>query len=162
MLSSSLRGETSPLTGDREAKDVTVGDRAISGCINVSSPIRVKVVSDFSRSAASRILETVEESSERKSDQENLLSRFEKIYTPSVIAIALILAVVPSLITGNWIEWPGRALAFLILACLSAVDGNDGKLLETAYIDLCDSICAEFEVLSAAFLNIFKIYLNIG
>ena len=100
--------DTSPLTGDREAKDVTVGDRAISGCINVSSPIRVKVVSDFSRSAASRILETVEESSERKSDQENLLSRFEKIYTPSV------------LITGSWSEWLGRALAFLILACLSA------------------------------------------
>ncbi len=112
--------DTSPLTGDKEAKDVTVGDRAISGCINVSSPIRVKVVSDFSRSAASRILETVEESSERRSYQENLLSQFKSIYTPAVIAIALILAVVPSLITGNWIEWPGRALAFLILACLSA------------------------------------------
>ena len=118
---------TSALTGESLLRDVSVGDEALSGCINISGVIKIRTSREFGKSTASRILELVEEASSRKSRSENFISRFAGIYTPIVCYAALALAFVPPVIeilignTATWSVWIYRALTFLVISCPCAL-----------------------------------------
>ena len=113
--------DTSALTGESKPRRIEVGDSVNSGCINISGLIRIKVTSRFEESTVSKILRLVEDSSKSKSSQEGLVTRFARVYTPIVVALAVIIAVVPSLITAEWSEWIRRALIFLVISCPCAL-----------------------------------------
>ena len=113
--------DTSSLTGESMPRTLTVGDCVLSGCINISSPIKVKVTSSYAESTATRILELVEGASAKKSRQESFISRFSKVYTPAVVIAAVLLALIPSISTGNWAEWIRRAIVFLVVSCPCAL-----------------------------------------
>ena len=102
-------------------RTVREGDSIISGCINQSGVLKVRVDKAFGESTVSRILELVENSGDRKAQAEKFITRFARWYTPAVCISALLLAVIPSLITGNWSEWVGRALMFLVVSCPCAL-----------------------------------------
>ncbi len=109
------------LTGESLPVDVKEGDGVTSGCVNLSSQLSIKVEKEFYDSAVSKILELVENASSYKSKAENFITKFARIYTPAVVTIALLLAVVPSLVTGNWLVWIYRALGFLVVSCPCAL-----------------------------------------
>lgn len=113
--------DTSALTGESMPQNVGVGQKVISGCINLTGLIRVKVSSRYENSTVSKILELVQKSSGNKSKRENFITRFARIYTPVVVLIALILAIVPPIINGEWAEWIRRALIFLVISCPCAL-----------------------------------------
>lgn len=113
--------DTAALTGESVPRTVHEGDSVISGCINQSGVLKVRVDKAFSESTVSRILELVENSGDRKAQAEKFITRFARWYTPAVCISALLLAVVPSLITGRWSEWVGRALMFLVVSCPCAL-----------------------------------------
>lgn len=119
--SSSL--DTVALTGESMPRMVSSGDAVISGCVNLSGLLRVKVTKAFGESTASRILDLVENASEKKSVSENFISRFAKVYTPAVVAAAALVAVVPPMILGwnTFATWLYRALTFLIVSCPCAL-----------------------------------------
>lgn len=112
---------TAALTGESLPRDYTEGDNVISGSVNVSAVITVKVSGEYAQSTVNRILELVENSASKKAKAENFITRFARIYTPCVVAAAVLLAVVPSLITGDWAEWVNRALIFLVVSCPCAL-----------------------------------------
>lgn len=112
---------TAALTGESVPRDVAAGDAVISGCINESGLLRVRVTSDYSGSTVARILELMEHSAANKAKTETLITRFARVYTPAVVAAALVLAVVPSLFTGEWSVWIHRALTFLVISCPCAL-----------------------------------------
>ncbi len=113
--------DTSALTGEALPRAVGVGDEVISGCINRSGTLKVRVSKPFAQSTVARILELVEHASEKKSKQEAFITRFARRYTPLVTASALLLAVLPPLFLGNWNEWVSRALSFLVVSCPCAL-----------------------------------------
>ena len=119
--------DTSALTGESVPRDITVGSRVQSGCINISGLLKVRTDREFGESTASKILEMVENASSRKSRSENFISRFARVYTPTVCILALLLAVaVPlfNIISGNtpaWSTWVYRALTFLVISCPCAL-----------------------------------------
>lgn len=113
--------DTSSLTGESVPVSVHPGDYVMSGTINNTGLIKIEVTKEFDESTASKILELVENASERKSKSENFISKFAHIYTPVVCILAITLAIVPSLITGNWIQWIERALTFLVVSCPCAL-----------------------------------------
>ena len=113
--------DTAALTGESVPRTVREGDSVISGCINQSGVLKVRVDKAFGESTVSRILELVENSGDRKAQAEKFITRFARWYTPAVCVSALLLAVVPSLITGRWSEWVGRALMFLVVSCPCAL-----------------------------------------
>ncbi len=114
--------DTSSLTGESVPKDVLEGDPVLSGCINISRPLYIKVNRLFGESTVSKILELVENSEAKKATTENFITRFAKYYTPAVVTAALLLAVIPPLFAnGNWNEWIYRALAFLVTSCPCAL-----------------------------------------
>ena len=113
--------DTAALTGESVPRTVHEGDSVISGCINQSGVLKVRVDKAFGESTVSRILELVENSGDRKAQAEKFITRFARWYTPAVCISALLLAVVPSLITGRWSEWVGRALMFLVVSCPCAL-----------------------------------------
>ncbi len=112
---------TLSLTGEAAPRDVTEGDEVISGCVNVSGLLRVRVTKPFGESTVSKILELVENSALVKSKTENAITKFAHIYTPAVVAGAALLAIVPSLITGDWQRWVYSALIFLVVSCPCAL-----------------------------------------
>lgn len=112
---------TSALTGESAPRDVTVGDEVISGCINTDGLLRIKVSRPYSDSTVAKILELVENSSENKAKTENFITRFARVYTPVVVIGAVLLAVVPSLFTGDWAGWIYKALTFLVVSCPCAL-----------------------------------------
>lgn len=113
---------TSALTGESVPREVSVGDDVISGCVNLKGLIYVKVTKEFENSTVSKILELVENSSEKKSHSENFITKFAKYYTPCVVIGAVLLAVIPPAITGEgWINWMHRALTFLVISCPCAL-----------------------------------------
>lgn len=112
---------TAALTGESLPRDVEPGSAVISGCINISGLLRVEVTKAFENSTVSRILELVENSSENKAKSENFITRFARYYTPAVVAAAVLLAIVPSLVTGEWTTWIHRALIFLVVSCPCAL-----------------------------------------
>lgn len=113
--------DTSALTGESMPREVSAGQNVISGCVNLTGVIRVRVTSSFKESTVSKVLELVEHSSSRKSKQEALITRFARVYTPVVVGLAVALAVIPSIITGEWMEWIRRALTFLVVSCPCAL-----------------------------------------
>lgn len=118
--SSSLN--TLALTGEATPINVKVGDEILSGCINNSGILKVKVTKEFGKSTVSKILDLVENASSRKSSSENFISKFAKYYTPIVVIIALFLAVLPPLILKDpFNTWIYRALSFLVVSCPCAL-----------------------------------------
>lgn len=109
------------LTGESLPKYVNVNDEVTSGSINLSEQIEIEVQKEFHDSTVSKILELVENASSKKSKAENFISKFARIYTPVVISLALILMLIPSLITGNWNIWIYRSLNFLVVSCPCAL-----------------------------------------
>lgn len=112
---------TSALTGESLPCDKGVSDNVISGSINISGVIKVRAMSEFGQSTVSKILELVENSSEKKAKTENFITRFAKYYTPCVVIGALLLAVIPPLFAGGWWEWINRGLVFLVVSCPCAL-----------------------------------------
>ena len=113
---------TAALTGESLPRDAAVGDEIISGCVNISGLIRVRVTKPFSESTVSRILELVENASNKKTRTERFITRFARIYTPAVVGAAVLLAIVPPLVLhGNWSDWIYRALTFLVVSCPCAL-----------------------------------------
>jgi Cd2+/Zn2+-exporting ATPase len=113
--------DTAALTGESMPRTAGVGEKVISGCINLTGLIKVQVTSAYGESTVSKILELVENSSKNKSRSEDFITRFARIYTPAVVGGAVLLAVVPSLITGMWGMWVKRALIFLVVSCPCAL-----------------------------------------
>lgn len=114
--------DTSALTGESLPVTVGPGSDLISGCVNGSGLLRVRVTKPYGESTVSRILELVEHSSEKKARAEHFITRFSRVYTPAVVAGALLLALVPPLLSlGSWTDWMGRALTFLVISCPCAL-----------------------------------------
>lgn len=119
--------DTSALTGESVPRNTGIDDEVISGCINLSGTVRIKTTKEFGESTVSKILDLVENSSSKKSKSEKFISKFARYYTPAVCAGALLLALLPpivSLIAGNdanWSQWIYRALTFLVISCPCAL-----------------------------------------
>lgn len=118
---------TSALTGESLPREVKLGDEVISGCINMTGVLKIKTTKNFGESTVSKILELVEESGARKSRSEDIISKFAKIYTPVVCALALVLAIVPTIfslmfgLAPEWTTWIYRSLTFLVISCPCAL-----------------------------------------
>lgn len=112
---------TLSLTGEAAPRDVAPGEEVVSGCVNLSGLLHVRVTKPFGESTVSKILELVENSALVKSKTENAVTKFAHIYTPAVVICATVLAVVPSLITGDWQRWVYTALIFLVVSCPCAL-----------------------------------------
>ena len=121
--SSSLN--TVALTGESLPRDVTVGDDVISGCVNISGLLHIKVNKTFGESTASKIIDLVENAGENKSKSETFIAKFAKVYTPIVVTLAFVLAFLPPLVSGdfsgNFPTWLQRALTFLVVSCPCAL-----------------------------------------
>lgn len=113
--------DTAALTGESVPRRAAAGDEVISGCINGSGTVKARVTKAFEDSTVTRILELVENAGSKKARVENFITRFAKYYTPVVTICALILAVIPSLLTGEWSEWIARACTFLVISCPCAL-----------------------------------------
>lgn len=113
--------DTKALTGESAPRDVSVGGEVISGCVNLTSQIEVRVTKAFYDSTVSKILDLVENASSQKSKAENFITKFAKYYTPAVVGVAVLLAVIPGAITSGWSTWVYRALSFLVVSCPCAL-----------------------------------------
>ena len=121
VLSGSSALDTAALTGESVPRDVGPGDAVISGCVNQSGVLRVKVTRPCEESTVAKILDLVENASEKKSTSEHFITRFARYYTPCVVIAAVLLAVVPPLFVGGWGDWFHRALIFLVVSCPCAL-----------------------------------------
>ena len=113
--------DTSALTGESLPRTVRVGHDVISGCVNQSGVLRVRVTKPFGESTVTRILDLVENAASKKAKAENFITRFARYYTPSVVIAAAALAVIPPLFAGGWLMWLHRALIFLVISCPCAL-----------------------------------------
>lgn len=115
--------DTKALTGETLPREVTKDEEVLSGCINLNGVIKVKVTKEFGESTVSKILDLVENASSKKSRSENFITKFAAYYTPIVVVIAVVLAIVPPLVIKNTIfsEWLYRALSFLVVSCPCAL-----------------------------------------
>ena len=114
--------DTSALTGESVPRKITTGDDAVSGCINTNGLIKVRVTKEFGSSTVSKILELVENAGSKKTKAENFITRFARYYTPAVVGAAVILAVLPPILTsGEFSVWIERALTFLVISCPCAL-----------------------------------------
>ncbi len=113
--------DTAALTGESVPRSVHAGDQVISGCINGEGLLRAEAVKAYEDSTVAKILEMVEESSDKKSKTEQFITRFARVYTPIVVYAALALAIIPSIITGNPSTWVYRACTFLVISCPCAL-----------------------------------------
>ena len=115
------RIDTAPITGEPVPVSVKPGDRVISGCINLSGQLTVRVEKPLAESMVTRILDSVENAAASKPKIDRFITRFARIYTPAVVAIAAATAVIPSLVTGDWNHWVYTALSFLVMSCPCAL-----------------------------------------
>ena len=113
--------DTRALTGESMPRDVCPGENVVSGTVNLSSKLTVEVMREYEDSTAAKVLELVEDSVSRKAPTEKFITRFARYYTPAVVGAALVIAVVPSLILGDWMTWVYRALTFLVVSCPCAL-----------------------------------------
>ena len=121
VIEGSTAVNTAALTGESLPQDKNVGDKVISGSINMTGVIKVRTTSEFGESTVARVLELVENSASKKAKVENFITRFARYYTPCVVIAALILAIIPPLFVGNWWDWVNRALTFLVVSCPCAL-----------------------------------------
>ena len=113
---------TAALTGESMPRDVAPGDEVISGCINQTGLLRVRAIKLYTDSTVARILDLVENASDKKAKVETFITRFARVYTPAVCGAALLLFLVPSLfMDGRWADWGMRALSFLVVSCPCAL-----------------------------------------
>ena len=113
--------DTAALTGESVPRHVEVGADVVSGCINMTGLIKVRTTKPYGESTVSRILELVENASEKKARTENFITRFARVYTPAVTGSAVALALVGGLATGAWADWILRGLTFLVVSCPCAL-----------------------------------------
>ena len=113
--------DTVALTGESVPRSVHPGEEVLSGCINRSGVLQVRVVKPFGESTAARILKLVENAADSKSHSERFITRFARIYTPIVVGLAVAVAVLPPLFTGAWATWIYRGLMFLVVSCPCAL-----------------------------------------
>ena len=115
--------DTSSLTGESMPQDANTGDNVLSGCINKKGLLTIKTTKEFGESTVSKILDLVENASNKKSKSENFITKFAKYYTPAVVIIAVILAVIPPIIIKDAVftDWLYRALTFLVVSCPCAL-----------------------------------------
>ena len=114
--------DTAALTGESLPRDVQAGDEVVSGCVNLTGLLHVKVNKPFGESTVAKILDLVENSSSKKAKAENFITKFARYYTPTVVFAALALAVLPPLLgLGPWLMWVQRALNFLVVSCPCAL-----------------------------------------
>jgi Zn2+/Cd2+-exporting ATPase len=112
--------DASAYTGDRNPIDVGVGNDVVSGCVNLGSPLRIRVTGLYNNSTLMRTADIVENAPKSVSKREARFARISKIFTPVVIVLAIALTIIPSIITGDWLEWTHRALIFLASASFAA------------------------------------------
>ena len=112
---------TAALTGESRPRTVRPGDEVISGCMNADGVLRIRTTKIYGESTVAKILDLVENSSLKKAPVENFITKFARYYTPAVCFGALVLAVVPPLLLGNWLDWIMRALTFLVISCPCAL-----------------------------------------
>ena len=115
------RIDTSPITGEPVPVSVTVGSTLTSGCVNTSGLLKMRVEKELSESMVTRILDSVENAAASKPQAERFITKFARVYTPFVVALAAATAIIPSLITGNWSHWIYTALTFLVISCPCAL-----------------------------------------
>lgn len=115
------RIDTSPITGEPVPISVRAGDAVISGCLNTSGVLKIRVEKILAESMVTRILDSVENAAANKPKIDRFITRFARVYTPFVVGAAVIIAVVPSLVTGNWNYWIYTALTFLVISCPCAL-----------------------------------------
>ena len=114
--------DTAALTGESMPRDVATGDEVVSGCVNLSGLLRVKVSRPFGQSTVAKILDLVENSAAKKAKAEHFITKFARYYTPAVVLCAVALAVLPPLVgLGTWRTWVLRALNFLVVSCPCAL-----------------------------------------
>ena len=122
ILSGSSTLDTAALTGESLPREAEAGDDVISGCVNLGGVLEIQVTKEYGQSTVSRILELVENSSSKKAKAENFITKFARYYTPCVVGAAVLLAILPPLVTGGeWSEWIQRALIFLVISCPCAL-----------------------------------------
>ena len=121
ILEGTTQLDTAALTGESVPRHAEAGDEVISGCINMTGVLRVRTTKPFGESTVSRILELVENASEKKARTENFITRFARVYTPAVTGAAALLAVGGGLLTGAWADWILRGLTFLVVSCPCAL-----------------------------------------
>lgn len=115
--------DTKALTGESLPREAKEGDKVLSGCINLNGVIKIKVEKEYGESTVSKILDLVENASSKKSKSENFITKFAKYYTPIVVIIAFVLAIIPPLIISGatFSDWIYRALSFLVVSCPCAL-----------------------------------------
>ena len=114
--------DTMALTGESLPREAAENDTVISGCVNMTGVVEICVTKEYGESTVSRILELVENAGSRKSESENFITKFARYYTPAVVILAVLLAVIPPLILGGgWYDWIYRALTFLVISCPCAL-----------------------------------------
>ena len=115
--------DTSSLTGESVPREVTVGSELLSGCVNINGVLTARVTKEFGDSTVSKILDLVENASNKKSNSENFITKFARYYTPGVVILAVLLAVVPPLMYSDqeFTKWLVRALTFLVISCPCAL-----------------------------------------
>ncbi|MDD5863057.1 MAG: heavy metal translocating P-type ATPase [Firmicutes bacterium] len=121
VVSGSSRIDTAPITGEPVPVSVAVGDSVISGCVNTAGQLTIRVEKPLGESMVTRILDSVENAAASKPKIDRFITRFARIYTPVVVTVAAVTAVVPSLITGQWSYWAYTALTFLVMSCPCAL-----------------------------------------
>jgi Cd2+/Zn2+-exporting ATPase len=121
VLNGSSALDTSALTGESLPRDVVTGDEVLSGSVNKNGVLEIEVSKRFSESTVSKILEMVENATSKKADSEKFITKFARYYTPAVVGLAVAIAVIPGIITGNYSEWFYRALIFLVISCPCAL-----------------------------------------
>ena len=121
MVSGSSRIDTAPITGEPVPVSVAEGDSVVSGCVNTTGQLTVRVEKSLSESMVTRILDSVENAAASKPKIDRFITRFARVYTPIVVGAAVLTAIIPSLITGDWGKWVYTALTFLVMSCPCAL-----------------------------------------
>lgn len=121
ILEGESRLDTSPITGEPVPVSVGFGSEVVSGCVNLSGVLKMRVEKELSESMVTRILDSVENAAASKPKIDRFITRFARVYTPIVVLAAILTAVVPSLITGEWGYWTYTALTFLVISCPCAL-----------------------------------------
>lgn len=121
VLSGESRIDTAPITGEPVPVRVTPGSSVVSGCINGSGQLTIRAEKPLSESMVTRILDSVENAAASKPQIDRFITRFARIYTPVVVGLAAVIAIAPSLVTGNWSYWVYTALTFLVMSCPCAL-----------------------------------------
>ncbi len=113
--------DTMALTGESVPRSICEGDEILSGCVNLSGVLRVRTTKAFGESTAAKILDLVENAASAKSRSESFITQFARVYTPIVVVLAVLVAVIPGLVTGEWTTWIYRGLMFLVVSCPCAL-----------------------------------------